>query len=364
VVASLAHKDGQRTRYTFTGIEGLQLDCAPLGSTELGSRTWRCRYRVGAVRRIDTLGSFNVGKPDFLTLAQARERAAELLRTAKVEKRDPKAVGLTLDKLFADYLEKHAKIKKKSWQDDEQRYARNISPRLGTIRVGDLSKADVIGALNDIAKSSGSQANRTQGLLSSILGWAAAEDIITVNPCIGVRKRAPDVARDRVLTDDELRTLWRALGDTPADRAVKLLLLTGQRRAEVAGATGAELRGNEWHLPAARTKNALPHIVPLSPLALSVFADGFGLYPTTVSHRVRDVCRANGIADFTTHDIRHVVITGMASIGVLPHVRQAVANQVSGYRSTIGARYDQHEYLAEKRAALEAWETRLLTIVG
>ena len=109
--------------------------------------------------------------------------------------------------------------------------------------------------------------------------------------------------------------------------------------------------------------NGLSHIVPLSPYARSLFGDGFKIYPTTLSHRVFELVRDLGIEDFRLHDLRHQVATGVARLGVPREIRERLQNQVTGRRQTAGARYDQHEYLAEKRDALERWERELLRIV-
>ena len=143
--------------------------------------------------------------------------------------------------------------------------------------------------------------------------------------------------------------------------------MLGQRREEVCYADKSELSVDTWSIPGqltGRTKNKLPHIVPLTPYARKLFHDGFHFYPTTLSHRVRDIVREHGINDFRLHDLRHCAATGMAKLGIPCEIRERVLNQVTGRRQSIGARYDQHEYLAEKRDALARWEAHLLSIVS
>ena len=247
-------------------------------------------------------------------------------------------------------------------------YRRHVKSRLGDKDVTTLHRRDVIAVLDDIADVvSGIQANRSQSLISATLNWALSEDIIEANPAHGIRKRGKETQRERVMTEFELREFWGALTDQPSDRALKLLLLLGQRRDEVGRAAPSELTSDGWNIPGGmdgRTKNKLPHSVPLTQLARGLFESGFNLYPTTLSHRFRDIVRSLDFADVRLHDLRHCCATGMASIGIPREIRERVQNQVTGRRQSIGARYDQHEYYEEKRRALELWERRLLAIVN
>ena len=123
------------------------------------------------------------------------------------------------------------------------------------------------------------------------------------------------------------------LGDV--DRVPSRQQPVGQRRSEVSHASAVELTDDAWSLPAARTKNSLPHMVPLTPYARTLFGSGFDIYPTTLSHRVRDVVRDLGIEDFRLHDLRHQAATGMAALGIRQDIRDRVLNQVTGRRQTV-----------------------------
>ena len=369
VVGQAAAVNAARTRYTIDGSRGLVLDCLPTGE-----RTWYVRYQVGhgdaRKERFYRLGSFDVGAEDFLTLGQAIDRANDVRVDAKKHKRDRFAeertapTGLTFDQLVKRWIERHGKPNKKSWREDEALYKRHIESRLGD-KIVPLSRREVIAALDDIADNvSGKQANACQAVISAALNWGADEDIIESNPARGIRKRAKEVQRERVLNPAELKAFWDALYDSPHDNAIRLLLLLGQRRSEVCYASEAELTADAWSLPSTRTKNKLPHIVPLTPYARSLFGEGFSIHPTTLSHRVLELVRGLGITDFHLHDLRHQAATGMAALGIPREVRERVQNQVTGRRQTVGARYDQHEYLVEKRDALERWERELLRIVA
>ena len=373
VVVKAAAVDGRRTRYTIEGVKGLLLDCKPGGE-----RTWFVRYQVGhgahRTERFYRIGSFDQGADDFKTLGQAIDAAAAVRVDAKAHKRDrfadertPVVVGITFDALFDRWIERHAKVHKKSWQADIDLYRRHIESRLAHQEVAALKRRDVIDALDSIADQvSGIQANRSQALISAVLNWALSEDMIEANPAHGIRKRGLERQRERVMSEDELRVFWAALTNQAIDRALALLLLLGQRRDEVGRAGTTELQADSWQLPGGlqgRTKNKLPHVVPLTSRARELFGTGFAFYPTTLSHRFRDIVRGLDFADIRLHDLRHCCATGMASLGVPRDIRERVQNQVTGRRMTVGARYDQHEYLAEKRRALALWERRLLEIV-
>ncbi len=373
VVSAAAPVGGTRTRYGIEGVKGLQLDC-----TVDGARIWRCRYQVGnggrRTERTLKLGSFNSGDADFLTLGQAIDRAHETLVAAKREKRDLFAEqrgigrGASFDSLFSKWLERHAKVHKKSWEADEALYNRHVKERIGSRAANELKRGDIISFLNDIADDvSGIQANRCQSLVSGIINWAVSEDLLEVSPTHGITKRGVEIARERVFSDAELRKFWGALKPTRIDDAIRLLLLLGQRREEVCYADKSELSEDAWSIPGkltGRTKNKLPHTVPLTFYARKLFGDGFHIYPTTLSHRVRDMVRKHGINDFRLHDLRHCTATGMAQLGIPRELRERVQNQITGRRQSIGARYDQYEYLAEKRDALARWEAHLLSIVS
>lgn len=215
-----------------------------------------------------------------------------------------------------------------------------------------------------------------------VFGWAFGRDLIAVNPC--ARIKAAEVhgappARDRVLSDDELRTVWRVAGETPYPYGplVHLLMLTGQRLGEIAEARWSEVDLDQAVLiiPAERMKGKIAHTVPLTPAAVAIleglprFAGGDFLFSGTFGHKPFSgfskakarFDKAAGIAaNWTLHDIRRSVRTNLSSLGVLP----VIAELTIGHKQQgIAAVYDRHRYDNEKRDALLKWEARLLTIV-
>jgi integrase len=213
-----------------------------------------------------------------------------------------------------------------------------------------------------------------------------------------VRAPAKENQRDRVLSADEIRTLWNGLDDagmTPAIKlALKLQLVSAQRKGEIVGAAFSEfdLEGKTWEIPAERSKNGIAHKVPLSPLALtlieealSLAGDSLWLFPSprgdghidprAVNHALRRACMppeqrpksarysqapAIGVEGVVPHDLRRSAASGMTALGINRLVVSKILNHVE---SSVTAIYDRYAYDAEKRHALEAWASHLESIL-
>jgi integrase len=173
------------------------------------------------------------------------------------------------------------------------------------------------------------------------------------------RSRAAEHARDRVLTDNEIRLLWGGTGTLGT--LVKMLLLTGQRRAEVGGMRRSEIDPDGvWIIPAARYKTKRAHAVPLSKAALAVieaqprgqvvFASRIGTAFSAYGNSKAQLDRATGVTGWTLHDLRRTAKTLMQRAGVRPDISERVLGHA---QRTIEGTYDRHSYLDEKREALE-----------
>jgi integrase len=217
-----------------------------------------------------------------------------------------------------------------------------------------------------------------------MLRWAVSRGDLDHSPIEAMRKPPGSKPRERVLSDDEIRTLWNGLPEALArspgcQRIIKLCLVTGQRVGEVAGMTRGELdlKHKLWNLPGARTKNGHAHTVPLSPLAIELIGEGDGelVFPNAEGEGTlpgaavaRTITRAQdrfGIAHWTAHDLRRSALTGMAKLGIAPLVLGHIAN----HRTTTKAGmtlsvYVHHAYEKEKREALELWADRLQGIIA
>jgi integrase len=181
-------------------------------------------------------------------------------------------------------------------------------------------------------------------------------------------------SRDRVLSNDELKAIWRACSDSDFGAIVKLLILTGQRRTEIGGLAWAEIGDGEIVLPASRTKNKKAHIIPLSEPARKilrnhqsdvshVFGSGDRGFTDWSKSKAALDSRLTGVSDWRLHDLRRTAVTRMAELGVQPHVIEAVVNHVSGHKGGVAGIYNRAGYAKEKREALALWAEHLMALV-
>ena len=230
---------------------------------------------------------------------------------------------------------------------------------------------------------SSARARFMHSALSLLFAWAIDERFdrnVKTNPCKLVTRPGQAIPRDRVLTNAEIRLFWTAtdtIGE-PFGALLKILLLTGCRREEVAGMRWSELSedGATWTIPAARTKNWRVHDVPLSPLAQSIIAgvtkiEGDFVFTTTGRTSVSGFSRVKARLDvlmgavppWRIHDLRRTAATGMAAIGVPPHLVEAILNHTSGAKASVAGVYNRYAYEPEKKAALARWAAHVEAIV-
>ena len=233
-----------------------------------------------------------------------------------------------------------------------------------------------MGARNGgVSDSRGRLMSRT---LSKMFGWLTAHRRVDSNPCAGVWCPPAPPARDRVLTEAEVKKLWRAC-DEAGDvfgPMVKVLLLTGCRLREVSDMERSELNGATWTIPGSRTKNRRSHVVPLAPSVINiingvpviegckyVFSTN-GARPISGFSKIKKrLDRAMQIPPWRLHDLRRCAATGMAEIGIAPHVVEAALNHISGAKASVAGIYNRAQYSDEKRDALRRWAKHIEEIV-
>jgi integrase len=343
-------------------------------------RAFFVMYRVGGRLRRFTLGTY-----PHLTLAAARQRAKDALHEA-AHGNDPAGDkqadrrAETFGELADEYLTTHAKPNKRSWREDERILNHDLLPAWRTRKAKTITRRDVWALLKRISEERKSpiMANRTLALTRRIFGFAFEREIVPANPCSKMKPPAAEHERERVLSDDELRALWKALPSTrPWFQIVfKLYLLTAQRRDEVLGMTRAELDLDSgwWTLPSARSKNSLVHRVPLSPYVVDLLSEWVAATPDSnwvFPSPTRDaplatlqkplgLLRDATAIDFRIHDLRRTASTNMTKIRI---DREAVARVLNHAPKDVTRIYDRHTYDQEKREALERWAQALLSIV-
>jgi integrase len=183
--------------------------------------------------------------------------------------------------------------------------------------------------------------------------------------------------RDRVLSNDELRRIWSAADDDAYGTIIKLLIFTGQRRGEIADLRWSEIdfTAGVANLSAERTKNKRPHVIPLAPAARALLEKyprvGDAVFKFTAwSLQKRLIDERSDVSDWVIHDLRRTVatgmadMTGMADIGIQPHIIEAVLNHISGHKGGVAGIYNRANYAAEKAAALARWDKHIASLVG
>ncbi|ODT26160.1 MAG: hypothetical protein ABS54_07730 [Hyphomicrobium sp. SCN 65-11] len=409
---------GRATRREIAdaGMPGLYLVLQPTGA-----KSWALRYRYGKRPRKLTLGLYPA-----VTLTKARGRAQDALEAldrgddpavamlaAKDEQHHTSADRDAFGNLIRQWLHDYAIPNQRSWRETARLLGLKvddaapldgaepqpdgkpsfvdvqggIAARWAEKAVPRLRRRDIRELLDDSkARGARTTANRELAALKTFLNWCVDREVIEVSPALRIGKPAPENKRTRILTDAELRVIWLAAEAEgyPFGAIVRLLMLTGQRRGEVAGALWPELnlKRREWILPEGRTKNGLPHLGPLSDAAVEILEEmprcqggdflfglggrtgftGYSKGKARIDKRVTEIAK-KALPEWNLHDIRRTVATSMARLGVLPHEVEAVLNHVSGSKAGVAGIYNLYSYEKEKRAALNLWAAHIARIV-
>jgi integrase len=230
--------------------------------------------------------------------------------------------------------------------------------------------SQVAALLNEIAEGGPYAANRARAALSAFYSWAIGEGMASVNPVVGTNKAGDEAKRDRVLSDDELKSIWNEAGDNDYSAIIRLLILTGQRREEVGGMAWSEVNIDRaiWSIDAKRTKNNKSHDVPLSTAAIEmlrgrtrannrdlIFGRRDGAFSGWSKSKASLDSRIGNIKPWRLHDIRRTVATRMADLKIQPHVIEALLNHISGHKAGVAGIYNRSQYAEEKRQAVNRW---------
>jgi integrase len=352
-----------------------------------GSTNWIFQYRLGEKQRRLTLGSAKVLDP-----SKARSQASELHAMVRLG-RDPAGekaerrvqAAETFEAILKQYLKhKRAHMKPRSYAEVE-RHLLTYAKSLHRLQLGKIEQRNIASLISGLASSGGPvSANRARASLSAFFAWAIRQGLADTNPVMGT-DRQDERSRERVLADDELKSIWSALEDDQYGAIVKLLMLTGQRANEIASLRWSEIADDKIALPPERTKNARSHLVPLSESALAIIAtqprraerdlvfgwgeggfQGWSNCKERVNERIikaRKGDNAKPMAHWTLHDLRRTAATRMAELGVAPHVIEAILNHVSGHKAGVAGVYNRSTYEREKRIALTLWADHVRAVV-
>jgi integrase len=359
---------------------------------------WTAETARKAARVI--LAQVDLGRDPFADREHMRESAR---RAEEAEKLEALAAQERRFELIAERYIGAVLTAKRSGQEAGRHLRRGPIATWEGRQIGTIRRADVADLIASIRERSPATARLTYAALRGLFSWCIERELVEVSPCDHVRAPARPPARDRVLADEELRAIWQgadALGH-PFGPIIKLMMLTGQREAEVAGMTWDEidLDASTWTLPKGRTKNGREHAVDLSPQVLAIIRAvpkaGLFLFPARnaparkhvrpegeptvrpvagfsaakrildgdVTRKTKAMLPTAKLAHWRFHDLRRTAATGMAGMGFTPHVVERVLNHASGVTGGLVGVYQRHEYRPERRAALEAWGEHVAAVV-
>jgi len=407
-----------------------------------GRKTFFYLYRVDGQRRLLNLGEYYDPKRKGevkgyrLTLQEARDfydservkvkdlkngRATgpdpvELRKQQSVRRKiaqfESKRIP-TVAKFIEEYIEGHAKIKKRSWRTDEKALKKDILPVWGPLKITDIKRRDIRPILDAMVKRGAPvQANRLLAYVRKMFSYAVSRDVIEINPFLRMETPSNENSRERYLSADEIMLFWNNLDATDAmpeiKRALRLILVTGQRPGEVMGLHRLEIEGRWWTLPKERSKNREANRIYLTDMALELIGDakeyifesprkrrgekdvsdkiashpfdplvatksikrnlavpitddnGKPLFTDDGKPAVKNIL---GVAPFTPHDLRRTVSTHMAEIGIDEQTIDRIQNHVTNRKRGVTHVYVRYTYDKEKQAAMEAWERKLKSIV-
>lgn len=345
--------------------------------TATGGKTFLAQYTFHGQKRRIPLGACSA-----LSLAKARDAvraimgdvakgidpAAERKEAAREARRKAAETALTFDRLLEDWRALRLAERRASYSQEALRALRRAFRKHLALPATDLTRPAVVRTLDAMSRAgSAAMASRTAAYGRAAYSWALKRGVVAANP-FGSLPLSATIKRDRVLSDDELVAIWRATEEQGAFKGiVRMLILTGQRREEVAGLTWSEISPDlrTWTIPSQRAKNGTAHLVPLSPAAADLLRTaprlGEHVFPglrgafNGFSKSKAALDASSGVVDWRLHDIRRTVATGLQRLGVRLEVTEAVLNHVAGSRAGIVGVYQRHSWADEKRAALEAW---------
>jgi integrase len=344
--------------------------------TPKGRKVFIVLYRTAGAG--SKLRKYTIGPYGRVTLHQARV-AAQRVFAAKLEGRDPEAEKREAKRrVVADWVEDLLEMfiaqrlsQNRSGGEIARLLRREVGKTWGGRSIHEISKRDVVEVVTAIEQRGAPvAANKTLKSIKTFLRWCVGRAVLDQSPAEGVPLPAKEVARDRVLDDEELARIVlaaRQIGG-PYGSIVEFLALTGQRREEVARLPWEELdlARRIWTIPKSRTKNAKAHVVHLSGEALAVVKRTdqrgplvFSLLGTKpfqeFSRAKRVLDQLSGVTGWRVHDLLRTCVSGMARLGVAPHVADKILNHQTGAISGVAAVYQRHDFLAERRAALDLW---------
>ena len=356
--------------------------------TAAGTKTFFVVYRhEGAFRRM------SLGRYPIVSLQSARQQAQQALRAVAAGE-DPQAprraeVAAKAD-LFAEVVARFVaeycqrRNRPSTARETERLLQAVFVPVWRNMSLAKITRADVLSVIDSIeAEGKPSAARHAFAAIRQFFNWCVERELITQSPCLTLKAPGRQSARERVLSDTELADVLAGTGKVgwPFGPIVELLILTAQRRGEVVGMQWTEIDCQEklWTISGTRTKNHRTHCVPLTDAALALIdslprqVDSPYVFPARgkpekaysgYSKGKRALNAVCSTRDWTLHDLRRTVATGMARSGIAPHVVEKILNHSTGTFGGVAGVYNRFNYLTEMREALDCWERQVLELRG
>ena len=382
---------------------GFGVKCTPAGK-----KVFLLQYRMagrGSPTRRYTIGAYGPW-----TVDKAEREASRLLLlidqgtdpASDKQERKRQSVDLLFEKVVEEYLTRYVKpVTPKSYEFAESIFRLHITPTMKGKALPAITKAELLGMLNKLPVSGLALRRNVFSVVRAFFRWSKGENYISINPVADMNAPPAVESRDRVLSVDEIKLVWRGMSATPYPFGPwqRLLLILGQRRNETAGLDWAELNrlAREWTVPGRRTKNGQTHIVPLSDLAIEtidiiagsdnwpkrgpVFStrkdtsiSGFSKAKRLLDDKIADIIAEDATAagdephimeDWRLHDLRRSAATHMQAQRIPSDWIEAVQNRLSGGSRKGSANvYQRYNYQDEKREALQRWGEYLRLVVS
>jgi integrase len=373
VARAKAEPGAGRTIYWDEALAGFGLQV-----TAAGAKSFVCQYRANGISR-------RIAIKATLKLGEARKEARAILgRVAKggdplTERRKVTAAAEdTLEKICETYFKREGK-RLRTMDERERVLKRLVFPKFGSRQIGDIRRSEIARLLDHIEDTSGAvMADRTLAYLRKVMNWHAGRTDEFRTPIVRgmARTRPAELARDRVLTDAEIKAVWKAAGEmqNAFGPFIRFLLLTAARKTEASDMRRDEIDGNLWTIPAARNKGKAEEIKPLSKAAkaiidgVPVINDGEFVFThdgvTAIggfSKFKEAIDKASGVTGWRIHDLRRTARSLMSRAGVEADIgERCLGHTVNGVRGV----YDRHEYTEEKRAAFDTLAKEIERIIG
>ncbi|MDD2898328.1 MAG: integrase arm-type DNA-binding domain-containing protein [Desulfuromonadaceae bacterium] len=406
-------KESGKTKFTDAEVRNMKTDKRLQDNLEgdgfgvrvyaSGTKVFYYAYSCDNKRRFLNLGEYGT-----VTLSEARKR--HTVAKYKLDKgidplfeKDAEKKERALTPFVADFVGeyiKYAKEHNRGWKEIERALMANIVPAWGKQKITDIKRRDLVLVLDEIKKRGAPvMANRVLAYTRKMFSYAINErGIVMLNPFLMMKRPNKEESRERVLDDAEIKIFWRNL-DTcimgePLKRALKLILVTGQRPGEIIAMHRSEIDSDWLEIPALRSKNKLPHRVFLTVTAKKLIGNAPGfifespIFPADPNSTPSDPGKPYGertltcgikdnlphkpeskvvdrlkIPHFTPHDLRRTTATQWAGLGITEDMIDRLQNHITKRKQSVGHVYNRYSYAKEKQQAMETWERKLNSII-